>query len=49
MPIRKTSQGYFWGSQGPFKTREKAESVAQAAYASGYRPKREVKPKDKKK
>lgn len=49
MPIRKTSEGYYWGSQGPFKTREKAESVAQAAYASGYRPKREVKPKDKKK
>ena len=49
MPIRKTQQGYYWGIQGPFKTREKAEEVAQAAYASGYRPKREVKPKDKKK
>ena len=43
MPIRKTQQGYWWGGQGPFPTREKAESVEVAANASGYRPKREVK------
>ena len=49
MPIHRTKQGYWWGGKGPFPTREKAEEVAQAAYASGYRPKREVKPKDKKK
>ena len=53
MPIRKTQQGYYWGSKGPFPTREKAEEVAMAAYASGYRPKHEEKPnkqmKDKKK
>lgn len=48
MPIRKTTQGYYWGSKGPFKTREQAEETARAAYASGYRPKREVKPKDNK-
>ena len=44
MPIQKTNDGYWWGSKGPFPTREKAEGVAQAAYATGYRPKREVKP-----
>lgn len=45
MPIRKTTQGYYWGSQGPFPTREKAEQVAMAAYASGYRPKHKEEPK----
>lgn len=37
MPIRKTSKGYYWGEKGPFATREKAEEVERAAYASGYR------------
>ena len=36
-PIRKTSRGWYWGSQGPFPTREKALSVMRAAFASGYR------------
>ena len=51
MPIHRTKQGYWWGGKGPFPTREKAEEVARAAYAHGYRPKREVKPmkEDKKK
>lgn len=39
MPIRKTSKGWYWGSKGPFKTRKKAEEVAKAAYASGYKKK----------
>jgi hypothetical protein len=43
MPIRKTEKGYYWGSKGPFPTREKAEEVAKAAYSSGYK-----KPEDKK-
>lgn len=37
MPIRKTSQEWFWGSKGPFDTKAKAMAVGQAAYASGYK------------
>lgn len=37
MPIRHTEAGWFWGSKGPFKSRKKAEEVAQAAYAHGYK------------
>jgi hypothetical protein len=37
MPIRKTPEGYYWGSKGPFPTKEKAEQVERAAYASGYK------------
>ncbi len=40
MPIVKTKGGWKWGSKGPFATKKKAEQVARAAYASGYRPKR---------
>jgi hypothetical protein len=40
MPIRKTKAGYKWGSKGPFKTKRQAVSVARAAYASGYKPKK---------
>ena len=36
MPITKRKNGYYWGSKGPFKTKKKAQEVAQAAYASGY-------------
>lgn len=42
MPIRRTKTNgvkWYWGSQGPFKTKKKAEQVARAAYASGYRKK----------
>ena len=37
MPIRKTDKGYYWGSKGPFPTRQKAEEVARAAYSHGYK------------
>jgi DNA-binding ferritin-like protein len=37
MPYRKTDQGWFWGSKGPFPTKTKAIQVAKAAYASGYK------------
>ena len=37
MPIRKKSDGYYWGSKGPFKTKKKAEQVERAAYANGYK------------
>lgn len=40
MPIRKVKGGWKWGSQGPFKTKRKAQQVAQAAYASGYKEKK---------
>ena len=36
-PILHTTKGWFWGSRGPFSTREKAVEVARAAYAAGYR------------
>lgn len=37
MPIRRQSDGWYWGRQGPFKTKEKAREVMRAAYANGYR------------
>jgi hypothetical protein len=37
MPYRKTSKGWYWGSKGPFPTLQKAQAVARAAYASGYK------------
>ena len=37
MPIRHTDKGWYWGSKGPFNTRAKAQQVATAAYASGYK------------
>ena len=36
-PIRHTKQGWYWGSRGPFNTREKALQVMRAIYASGYK------------
>lgn len=36
MPITKRDSGWYWGSQGPFDSRKKAQEVAQAAHASGY-------------
>ena len=37
MPLRHTDKGWFWGSQGPFASKDKALAVARAAYASGYK------------
>jgi len=37
MPYRKTAKGWYWGSKGPFPTLQKAQAVARAAYASGYK------------
>lgn len=37
MPIRQTDKGWYWGGQGPFPTKAKAQAVARAAYASGYK------------
>ena len=36
MPISERNGKWYWGSQGPFNSRKKAEEVAQAAHASGY-------------
>jgi hypothetical protein len=36
MPIRKTQQGWYWGSKGPFPTKAEALQVARAAHASGF-------------
>ena len=36
MPYTKTDQGWMWGRQGPFPTKQKAINVAKAAYASGF-------------
>ena len=42
MPIRKTDQGWYWGSKGPFASRAKAQQVATAAYASGFKEENEM-------
>jgi len=43
MPTVKKKDGWYWGSKGPFKTKEKANQVAKAAYASGYKGKKKKK------
>jgi hypothetical protein len=42
MPFRYTNKGWYWGSKGPFPTRAKAQQVAAAAYASGYKGEKEA-------
>lgn len=42
MPIRHTDKGWYWGSKGPFASRAKAQQVARAAYASGYKEESEM-------
>lgn len=37
MPISKKSDGWYWGSKGPFDTKQKALQVGQAAHASGFK------------
>jgi hypothetical protein len=37
MPISKRDDGWYWGGKGPFTTKAKAQAVARAAYASGYK------------
>jgi Family of unknown function (DUF5856) len=37
MPIMKKSDGWYWGSKGPFSTKQKAIQVGQAAHANGYK------------
>jgi hypothetical protein len=39
MPVKKKGNSWYWGSKGPFPTKEKAEEVQRAAYASGYKKK----------
>ena len=36
MPITQKDNKWYWGNQGPFNTKSKAQEVAQAAHASGY-------------
>jgi hypothetical protein len=37
MPISKQPDGWYWGSKGPFDTKQKAIQVGQAAHASGFK------------
>ena len=37
MPISKKSDGWYWGSKGPFDTKQKAIQVGQAAHASDFK------------
>jgi len=39
MPVIERDGNFYWGKQGPFSSRQKAEQVARAAYASGYQKK----------
>ncbi len=36
-------KGWYWGSKGPFPTKEKADQVGRAAYAHGYKKKKKGK------
>jgi hypothetical protein len=40
MPIQRKDNKWYWGSRGPFTSRKRAEQVAGAAYAAGYKPKK---------
>jgi DNA-binding ferritin-like protein len=42
MPIRHTDKGWYWGSKGPFPSKDKALAVARAAYSSGYKEEAEM-------
>ena len=37
MPISKKTDGWYWGSKGPFASKQKAIQVGQAAHASGFK------------
>lgn len=37
MPVSKKSDGWYWGSKGPFDTKQKAIQVGQAAHAAGFK------------
>jgi hypothetical protein len=37
MPIRHTDKGWFWGSKGPFPSKDKALQVARAAHSQGFK------------
>lgn len=39
MPLSKKKDGWYWGGKGPFPTKKKAQEIARAAYASGYKKK----------
>lgn len=36
MPVHQKDGKWYWGKEGPFNTKEKAEEVERAAYANGY-------------
>ena len=40
MPVHKKGNKWYWGSRGPFDSKEKARQVEKAAYASGYKGKK---------
>lgn len=37
MPVHKKNGKWYWGSKGPFDTKQKAQEVGRAAYAHGYK------------
>jgi hypothetical protein len=37
MPVVKKPDGWYWGSKGPFQTKQKAIQVGQAAHAAGFK------------
>ena len=40
MPVVKKRDGWYWGSKGPFTSKEKAVAAGKAAYAGGYKKKK---------
>lgn len=43
MPVIKKPDGWYWGSKGPFDTKQKAVQVGQAAHANGFKEKKQGK------
>jgi hypothetical protein len=43
MPVTKKPDGWYWGSKGPFDTKQKAIQVGQAAHAAGFSEKKQGK------
>ncbi len=42
MPVKKVSKGYKWGSRGKtYPSKKQAQKQAKAAYASGYKKKKD--------
>ena len=44
MPILKKPDGWYWGSHGPFPTKQKAVDIGRAAHAHGFKEDAQMNP-----